>query len=1099
MECPSCGTLEAHRETVCPQCGTTYAGEDLLALRQLEFLLAQMDAWAERLPANLIEELRQPYAEQLANLRARLIPEPAPSPPPVEETAVPAQEVPAAPPAVEVEPVPVREASEVHPAPKAERVLFDEWLLSVRNIKVALYSGAVLLVLAGIIFIGSKWGELGGPAKFGVMLLATGLVYLGGYLLYQRPALRPGGIAVLGVASGFLPLNFAVLQIYVLGPGGFQDDVMWLIASPMRLLLYTLTAYWTRSDLFTYIGIGALVSTLAAGLTVAGAPDLAYPLAYLLLALTLLLLAWRLQNTRLAPFTRKPLLVTAHLAAPLLTLAALLGFVLLNFGLGFGGSPWLALAGLFAGVLFYVATDALFGWWAARWAAAGLFPGAFALTLVHLGLSDTALGLALVLLAMAYLGVGNRLERLQGQRAAGWPLYIVAHILGGVVTFLLAVAALGFAFGGSPWLALAGMFIGVLLYATTDALLGWWAARWAAAGLFAVVFGLTLARLGFGDMALGVALMLLAMAYLGVGYRLEQLQERRAAGLPLYAVAYILAGWVTLFATGNTPHLILALLGDVAMLALSAAIFRHYAWVYSAVWLFMLPVYLFLAQTVPVLANRGLLMGVLGLNYLAAGYALSRQEVGAGTWPRPSTGSGHRRGGPFLTAAAFLSAVVVVLAWGNPLIVTLLLAVVAALYLGVALWLDRPLLLLVTLAGVHLGVFTAQAIFLGYGVINLRALDVAYAALALTLLPGGLWLRRQGHGRWATPLYVVGALDLAGSYAAALLDWPMLAIALSAIYATLLLTFAWLERPATQKQAPLPQSWGRGRGWGPASRLPGLRDTPVLTYLGLGTIVVGHFYALDAAGLLRDWPAFTAGLCGLFVLIAWLLRREDLAAVYGVPLRWAGLGLALLPMAGALPSQRPLLIAAAFGIVGLTYGADAVARRVLYQVYVAGAAFLVVYWALLIHLGVNEPQAYVIPPGLALLGLGWNEGRRGDNLNVYRVTTALGLAILLGSSFVQSLSHGGAVYAIWLGMESLAAIGWGMRNRSRGYVSLGTLALVTNAVAQLGPAFVELPRWIQLGITGGTLLGGGIVFLVRREKLLATRRALTEEWQGWQP
>lgn len=281
----------------------------------------------------------------------------------------------------------------------------------------------------------------------------------------------------------------------------------------------------------------------------------------------------------------------------------------------------------------------------------------------------------------------------------------------------------------------------------------------------------------------------------------------------------------------------------------------------------------------------------------------------------------------------------------------------------------------------------------------------------------------------------------------------------------------------------------------------------MLTYLGLGAIVVGHFYALDAAGLLRDWPAFTAGLCGLFVLIAWLLRDEDLEMVYGVPLRWTGLGLALLPMAGALPSLRPLVIAAAFGIVGLTYGADAVVRRVLYQVYVAGAAFLVVYWALLVHLGVGELQAYVIPPGLALLGLGWNEGRRpstgsgrrGDRLNVYRATTALGLAILLGSSFAQSLLRGGALYAIWLGMESLAVIGWGMRNRSRGYVSLGALALVTNAVAQLGPAFVELPRWIQLAVTGGILLGGGIVFLVRREELLATRRALTEDWQSWQP
>lgn len=944
MKCPKCGALEEPRATVCSQCGATYTSEDLLAFRQLEFLLAETDGWVERLPGDLIEELRQPYVKRLADLRARLIPEPAPPlpPPAVEEVAAPDQVVPAAP-----------------PPPRAERVPFDEWLLSERNIKIALYSGAVLLVLAGIIFIGTRWGQLGGPAKFAVMLLATGLLYLGGYLLYQRQGLRLGGVAVLGVASGFLPLNFAVLQIYVLGPSGFRNDVMWLIASPMCLLLYILTAYWTQADLFTCISVGALASTLTAGLTVAGVPDLAYPMAYLWLALLLLLLARRLQDTRLAGFTRRPLLVTTHLAAPLLILAALLGFVQ-EFGAW--GTPWLALAGIFAGVLFYTATDVLFGWLAARWAAAGLFPVAFGLTLLHLDFSKTALG---------------------------------------------------------------------------------------------------------------VALMLLAIAYLGVGYGLERLQRRRMASLPLTTVAYILAGLVTLQAIGDTQDLILVLLGDVALLALSGAMFRHYAWVYGAVWLFMLPVYLFLTQTVPALANRGLLMGVLGLNYLAAGYALSRREVSAGDLPR--------RGGPFLTAAVFLSAAVVALSWSSPVIVTLLLAVVAALYLGAALWLGWSPLLLPALVAVNLGVFTTQEIFLGYGVVNLRALDIAYAALTLALLLGGLGLRRLGQGRWAWPLYVVGAFDLAGSYVVALLDRP-LAIALSAIYATLFLAYAWLERD-TAKLSDLH-----------LGDLPG----QALTCLGLGTIVVGHFYVLDAVGILRDWPPYTAGLCALFVLAAWLLRREDLAVVYEKPLRWAGLGLMLLPMVGAPVSLNPLVIAITFGIIGLTYAADAAVRQVLYLAYLAGAAFLVVYWALLVHFGVGEPQAYVIPPGLALLGLGWNERRRGGDL-AYRLPTLLGLVILLGSSFVQSLPRGAFVYAAWLGMESLAAIGWGVRTRSRGYVSLGTLALVANAVAQLGPAFVELPRWIQLGITGGILLGSGIAFLVKREELLRARRALTEEWKRWQP
>ena len=36
-ECPTCGTLEERRETVCSQCGATYVSEDLLAFRNWSF------------------------------------------------------------------------------------------------------------------------------------------------------------------------------------------------------------------------------------------------------------------------------------------------------------------------------------------------------------------------------------------------------------------------------------------------------------------------------------------------------------------------------------------------------------------------------------------------------------------------------------------------------------------------------------------------------------------------------------------------------------------------------------------------------------------------------------------------------------------------------------------------------------------------------------------------------------------------------------------------------------------------------------------------------------------------------------------------------
>ena len=66
MNCPKCGTPEKARIKVCGECGETYAEEDLLELRQLEYLIEQTENW------DVSESSRAPYAEQLQKLRERL-------------------------------------------------------------------------------------------------------------------------------------------------------------------------------------------------------------------------------------------------------------------------------------------------------------------------------------------------------------------------------------------------------------------------------------------------------------------------------------------------------------------------------------------------------------------------------------------------------------------------------------------------------------------------------------------------------------------------------------------------------------------------------------------------------------------------------------------------------------------------------------------------------------------------------------------------------------------------------------------------------------------------------------------------------------------
>jgi hypothetical protein len=187
-----------------------------------------------------------------------------------------------------------------------------------------------------------------------------------------------------------------------------------------------------------------------------------------------------------------------------------------------------------------------------------------------------------------------------------------------------------------------------------------------------------------------------------------------------------------------------------------------------------------------------------------------------------------------------------------------------------------------------------------------------------------------------------------------------------------------------------------------------------------------------------------------------------------------------------------------FAIAGLTYLGDGALRRVVWLVYAGVGALVVVIWGVLMALEVREPQAYVFPAGLALLGTGWNERRHGRSLQ-YQGCMVPGMAVLMGSAFIQSLGAGNWPYALLLTAESAVAIVWGVRRQLKRCVQVGGVALLANAIAQLGPAFVELSGWIQIGLIGALLLGSGMLALFKREELLATRQRLTTEWGKWGP
>jgi len=1055
MNCPNCGAPEQARVRVCASCGQAYASQDLLELRQLEFLLQATVSWG------VSDALRIPYQERLHRLRERL----RPAPP------APAAEAPPATPAPAVAPPPPRPAPPpAPPKPAREKVPFDQWLLSDRNIKIALYTGGLLLVLAGLIFIGVNWTRIPGPGKFAITLLMTGLMYLGGFSLYGRPAYRLGGAALLGVASAFVALDSAVLHIYVLAPRGLSDAMMWLIASPFCLLLYSATAVWTRSEVFTYLSLAAVGSTVTAALQVGSAPELAYPLTYALLAYALLAFARVVEGASIAPFTRQPVYWVSHLAMPVVLLAALVGWGVVGVCSSCSvGSPWLAVATLAVGALFYATAaywsrSQVFTFFALAALAGTVLSGLQVVSAPELVFPLVFSLLTTVLLVFAWAVEGTALASftrapLDLASQCAMPFVLLAGFVGWNLAEGCRTCSLG-----SPWLAIATLGVGVLFYVTGDAAFHRRVMRWPSALLFALTFALTLSELRVSDTAAALALMALAAAYQGIGYALERAEGQRSGGWPLYATGYLVAAFVTLQAIGDTADLAHMLMGDVVLLVLSAVIQREARWAYAAVWLLMLPAYLYITLFEPEITNQGLLMGLLGLNYAAFGYALGRRA--------------SRLAWPFLSAGAFLSVLTGAMTWGDPRINSLVWAAVAVLYVLAALWRTRPSLLAPALLAVNLGAFSLNRHWFGSGAAWEEPLTLSFAALGLLLTLGGVILRRKVGRGWHVPLFAFGASDSVIAYLGGLDQGGWIGVGLSAVFGAALLALAWSELEAFVRQG----------------------YPPLLTYLGAGLLFVGHFQLLQTVGgaAWENWPFFSAILCAVFLGLSWAMGKDALGRIYGTPFRHAGLALTVVPLMGSIALDEPLLIASSFGVVGLAYALEAWLRRHVVIAYLSLACAVVVVWALLAHWGVTERQAYVIPAGLALLGAGWNE-RRARRSATYRLATGLGLVLLMGSALVQSAPRGSYGYAFLLLVESLLAVGWGMWTRSRGYVRWGGLALIADAFVQFGPAFVEFPRWVQLGLTGGILLGAGLAALFRREQILRLRKQVIEEWRSWEP
>jgi hypothetical protein len=249
-----------------------------------------------------------------------------------------------------------------------------------------------------------------------------------------------------------------------------------------------------------------------------------------------------------------------------------------------------------------------------------------------------------------------------------------------------------------------------------------------------------------------------------------------------------------------------------------------------------------------------------------------------------------------------------------------------------------------------------------------------------------------------------------------------------------------------------------------------------------------------AAGLAAEvtlrWASlWVLGAAALTLATAALLRpRAEAVVVEG-----AAHVTALVALLLTLPAIRHtatvcILWGLALGLRALLPGEPAVARRV--RVVAGAGSELVAYWLLLVASDVAVLEAYTLPAaGVALLA-GWLAARTRPQLHSW---SAYGPALLagFGPSAVTLLgSAGEPARRLTVGVAAVIVVVAGSIRRRQAPVVVGGSVLALVALHEVALVWDLLPRWIPLAVAGLLLVGLAMTYERRRRDLARLREAV---------
>ncbi|GAC1659024.1 MAG: hypothetical protein NVS9B1_20270 [Candidatus Dormibacteraceae bacterium] len=163
------------------------------------------------------------------------------------------------------------------------------------------------------------------------------------------------------------------------------------------------------------------------------------------------------------------------------------------------------------------------------------------------------------------------------------------------------------------------------------------------------------------------------------------------------------------------------------------------------------------------------------------------------------------------------------------------------------------------------------------------------------------------------------------------------------------------------------------------------------------------------------------------------------------------------------------------------------------------AASLASYFAVR-YFAITEPQWYVAAPGLTLIAIGLripHDARVAVDHSVTQVLTALGVALLFGTTGFEALTDQGWAHTAFLVAEGAAALVAGIGFRSRVLVVAGGAAVGVAALRSLFVLIQSHLLFVAFGAVALVLLALGAAMALLRDQVQEARTGFSDSWRQW--